>query len=64
MQFNGKHAAVLGTFLISLGLLVSDLSDFSELLTPTRVGALIGLIGAQLGALYSDTTNPPASPGA
>ena len=51
---NGKHIALVAGCLVGLSAIVSTLADWHQALNPTFVGGALGVVGAQLGAIYSE----------
>jgi hypothetical protein len=49
-----KHYLLLAGCLVSLGALVSGFHDWSEALRPATIGGVLGIIGTQVMALYTE----------
>lgn len=52
-----KHYAIIGACLVSIGAMVSAFPDWNEALKPAFIGGVIGVIGAQITALYTERPN-------
>jgi len=52
-----KHYALLGVCLASIATMVSSLPDWNEAMKPSFVGGVLGVIGTQLAALYTERPN-------
>jgi hypothetical protein len=50
---NKSHWIILGACLVSLGTMISGFHDWSEAVKPSTVGGALGIIGANLAALYT-----------
>jgi hypothetical protein len=50
-----KHYVILGACLVSIGAMVAGLDNWADALKPIFVGGVIGVVGAQFVALYTDS---------
>lgn len=50
----GKHYALIAACLASIGAMVGAFRDWHEALSPQFIGGMIGVVGAQVGAIFSD----------
>jgi hypothetical protein len=55
MQF--KHFALLGACLVSIGTMGSSFHDWAELMKPGFVFGALGMIGANITAMYTERPN-------
>lgn len=50
----GKHYALIAGCLASIGAMVGAIGDWHATLSPQFVGGIIGVVGTQLGAIFSE----------
>jgi hypothetical protein len=49
-----KHYVILGACLVSIGAMVGGLDNWAAATAPLFVGGVIGVVGAQFVALFTD----------
>lgn len=54
MSLTGKHYALIAACLASIGAMIGAFHDWHEALSPQFIGGMIGVVGAQVGAIFSD----------
>jgi hypothetical protein len=50
----GKHYLIFGACLVSVGAMVAGLDAWGDAIKPIFIGGVVGVIGAQLVALFTD----------
>jgi len=53
-MMQSKHFALVAGCLMGLGAMTSALSDWREALNPAFIGGVLGVIGTQVGAIFSE----------
>ncbi len=59
---SGKHWAIIGASLVTIGAMGSSANEWSEVFKPGFVFGAIGAIGVNLAALYTQRPNEPTKP--